>query len=120
MKIYNPTNRHSQTGLVLISLIIIMLILGVVAYTFVRIISTHRTGLQATESSLKAFYITEGALEIGKIFMANRWGTGTDVPLGTNINIFSNEPLGDGTFSLWITEANVGFVTFTATASVDY
>ena len=94
------TIRYPEAGLALISLVIVMLILGVVAYTFVTIISTHRYGFGVTESSLKAFYITEGALEIGKKYVVDRWATETDVPLGANFTIFINEPLGDGTFSL--------------------
>ncbi|MEA1928192.1 MAG: hypothetical protein U9N73_08280 [Candidatus Auribacterota bacterium] len=118
-KLKHIINRP-ESGLALISLIIVMLILGVVAYTFVTIISTHRTGFPVTESSLKAFYITEGALEIGKKYVADRWATETTVALGPDFCIFTNESLGDGTFSLWVTESDVGFVTFTATADVNY
>jgi len=109
-----------ENGLALISLVIIMLILGVVAYTFVNIISTHKYGFGVSESSLKAFYITEGALEIGKKYVADRWATETTAVMGANFTIFTNETLGDGTFSLWVTQSEVNFVTFTANANVSY
>ena len=120
MKNIKQRINYQESGLALVSLIIVMLILGVVAYTFVSIVSTHRTGFPVTESSLKAFYITEGALEIGKKYVADRWGTETDVAMGANFTIFTNETLGDGTFSLWVTQSEVNFVTFTANANVSY
>lgn len=120
MRKLKKTTNYSESGLALVSLIIVMLILGVVGYTFLTIISTHRYGFTVTESSLKAFYITEGGLEIGKKYIVDRWATETTVALGADFTIFTNEPMGDGTFSLWVTESDVGFVTFTATANVNY
>jgi len=120
MKKFKQITNYQESGLALISLVFVMLILGVIAYTFVTIISTHRYGFTVTESSLKTFYITEGALEIGKKYVVDRWATETTVALGANFTIFTNESLGDGTFSLWVTESDVGFVTFTANANVTY
>ncbi len=120
MKKDNHIIRHQEAGIALIALLAIMLILGVVTYAFVSIISTHRYSSIAAYSSLKTRYITEGALQIGKKYVRDRWSTGTTVPLGANFTILTDEPLGDGTFSVWVSETDIGFATFTAYATVSY
>lgn len=120
MKEKSYNRFDAEKGLALLALIVLMLILGLVAYTFVSIVSTHRYGSQIPNTSLQAFYITEGALEIGKKFVKDRWGTGTDVPLGADFTIFTDEPMGDGTFSVWASESDLGFATFTAAGNVAY
>lgn len=97
-----------------------MLVLGLVAYTFVSIVSTHRHAAAVPHSSLKAFYISEGALEIGKKFVADRWATETDVILGTSFAIYTDQTLGEGTFAVWVTETDLGFATFTSYGYVPY
>jgi hypothetical protein len=125
-------NKHAirgpETGLALVSLIIVMLILGVVGYTFVTIVSTHRYGLEVTESSLKAFYIKEGAFRLGQKYIKDL-GDPVDpdrepeiLPLLDEF-IFIDEPMGDGTFSVWITQTDIvafRYSDITATANVPY
>ncbi|MFH1039074.1 MAG: hypothetical protein V1789_10460 [PVC group bacterium] len=115
--------RHiigEERGLALLSLIIIMLILGVVAYTFVNMITTTQSSAVFANKSLGAFYITEGALQIGKKYVAEYWATETTVPLGMDFCIFSDEPLGNGTFSVWVNMSEITYATFTASGSVSY
>ena len=106
MKKPKPTIRYQESGLALISLIIVMLILGVVGYTFVSIISTHRFGFKTAESSMKAFYIKEGAFQLGKKYI-NDLGDPIDYPVLENYPLFTDEPMGDGTFSIWITQTDI-------------
>lgn len=101
-----------EEGFLLLALIIVILILGVLAYAFVNIISTHQVASPAGLGSMKALYIKEGALEIGQMFVADYWAWAEanqiGEPLGENVNIFTDEPLGDGYFSLWVTETEIG------------
>ena len=122
MKKNKPTTRYPEAGLALISLVIVMLILGVVAYTFVTIISTHRYGFVVTESSLKAFYIKEGAFQIGHKYI-NDLGDPADYSPRVNFAILTDASMGDGTFSIWVSQTDVGgrrYSNFTATANVAY
>ena len=122
MKMNKQTIRHSEAGLALISLIIVMLILGVVAYTFVSIISTHRYGFGVTESSVKAFYIKEGAFQLGQKYIKDL-GDPDEYYTLVNYDIFVYEPMGDGTFSVWVSQTDVGgrrYSDFNATANVTY
>lgn len=117
MKRMPNTASRRETGLALLALVFIMLILGMVGYTFISIISSHRISISDTGRSIKTFYIREGALEIGQQFVADYWATHT-VPLGPDILVFSNEPLGDGTFSLWVTMTDIMEADFEVSAIV--
>ena len=122
MKTKEMTIRHRESGLALISLIIVMLILGVVAYTFVSIISTHRYGFGVTESSVKAFYIKEGAFQLGQKYIKDL-GDPDEYYALVDYAVFVDEPMGDGTFSVWVSQTDVGgrrYSDFNATANVTY
>jgi hypothetical protein len=122
MKTKKMTIRHRESGLALISLIIVMLILGVVAYTFVSIISTHRYGFGVTESSVKAFYIKEGAFQLGQKYIKDL-GDPDEYYALVDFAIFIDEPMGDGTLSVWVSQTDVGgrrYSDFNATANVTY
>ena len=62
----NPT-EHLEDGFALLALLAVMIILGIVDYTFVNIISTERAASGMQYNSVKAFHITEGGLEVGRI-----------------------------------------------------
>ena len=116
----SPTNstEHSENGLVLVALIAIMLIIGIVAYTFVNIISTQLETQAAPFNSVKAFYITEGALEIGKKYISDQNG----VPPGWapgSLMLFDDESMGDGTFDLTINWPATGSITLNAIGNVN-
>jgi len=123
MKTKEMTIQHRESGLALISLIIVMLILGVVAYTFVSIISTHRYGFGVTESSVKAFYIKEGAFQLGQKYCSDR-NPVADYDPQVNFRLFTDEPMGDGTFSVWVSQTDdpsgIRWTTFSTTANVSY
>ena len=106
MKINKPTIRNSEAGLALISLVFVMLILGVVGYTFVSIISTHRYGFTVTESSMKAFYIKAGAEQLGKKYIKDL-ADPMDYAALENFPLFIDEPMGDGIFSVWIDQTDI-------------
>ncbi len=119
MKTKRTRKNNHEAGLALLALLAIMIILGIVGYTFVNIISTEQIISGAQYNSTKAFYITEGALEIGKKYVFDQEGVTPD--WAPDADIFDDEPLGDGTFDLrmyW--PDNPGeFINFTATAEVD-
>ena len=126
MQTIKQTIRPSEAGLALISLIIVMLILGVVAYAFVTIISTHRFGFTVTESSLKSLYIEEGAFQLAKKYIKDR-GDPVDYPVvddyADGVPTFSNEPMGDGTFTVWIRQTDIvafRYSNIKTTANVPY
>ena len=123
MQASKQTIRSSEAGLALISLVFVMLILGVVAYTFVSIISTHRYGFGVTESSIKAFYIKEGAFQLGQKYIKDLGDPDTYDPL-VDERIFTDEPMGDGTFSVWVSQTDdpsgIRWTTFSTTANVSY
>jgi len=122
MKTTKMTIRHRESGLALISLIIVMLILGVVGYTFVSIISTHRYGFGVTESSMKAFYIKEGAFQLGQKYIKDL-GDPDEYYVLVDYAIFVDAPMEDGTFSVWVSQTDVGgrrYSDFNATANVTY
>jgi hypothetical protein len=116
----NKTHRKLKTGesgLALIALVAIIVILGVVSYTFVSIISSHRLASTEPYKALKALYITEGALEIGKKYVSDRGGTAP--PWAPDTVLFNHQSMGDGNFTLavhWPTGST--FVNFTALAEV--
>ncbi|MDP8215073.1 MAG: hypothetical protein RAO92_04095 [Candidatus Euphemobacter frigidus] len=112
--------KNSENGLALVALIAIMLIIGIVAYTFVNIISTQLISQEAPFNSIKSFYITEGALEIGKKYISDQNGTRpAGWPPDTVIPLYDDEPMGDGTFDLSINWPATGSITLNATANVD-
>jgi len=120
MKKFNRQSFDAEKGLALLALIVIMLILGLVAYTFVNIVSTHQYASQVPHTSLQAFYLTEGALEIGKKYVDQIWDS-QSYPTWYNQTLYYEVPLGDGTFSVWVTGTSMdGFVEFDASGDVSY
>jgi hypothetical protein len=114
----NPVNINREHGLALISLVIIMLILGVIAYAFVGIISVHRFSSIQLTNSIKSFYISEGALEMGKKFLSDQ--AGGPPSWAPHTILYSNEPLGDGYFSLEVTwDESSGFYSFTSSGEIN-
>ena len=91
----------------MIALIAVMGVLGVVAYTFISIISTQRYVEVAQYNAMKAFYIAEGAVPIGKKYYFN-WYKETDAPPAWAVattgyhRFYDDKDLGDGTFDLWV------------------
>ncbi|MDP8234832.1 MAG: hypothetical protein P9M08_00460 [Candidatus Erginobacter occultus] len=112
-------NRQNQeNGFSLIALVIIILILGVVAYTFVGIISTHRLSSIELYNSMKAFYLTEAALEVGKQYLSDE--VGGPPAWAPHTVLYSNEPLGDGSYSLTVYwDQASGFFSFTASGEIN-
>ncbi len=110
---------NREAVVLLLALVFIILILGIAAYTFVSVVSTHRLAAPATVNTMKALYIKEAAFEIGHKYVAEYWATGTTVPLGQDIAVFSNEPLGDGHFSLWVTMTDIRVADFRVSATVE-
>ena len=118
MKITRKDYSRREGGFLLLALIFIILVLGVIAYVFVNIISTHRFAAPEGIAAMKALYIKEAGLEIGHQYVADYWATKTTVPLGENINIFSDEPLGEGYFSVWVTMTDIRVADFEVSATV--
>ena len=117
MSVENKIYRNNETGLALIALVAIIVILGVISYAFVNIVSRHRLASTEPYKALKAFYITEGALEIGKKYVSDQGGTAP--PWAPDTVLFNHQTMGDGTFTLaihWPTGST--FVNFTASAEV--
>ncbi len=114
-RINSRINRGRERGIALLALIFIILALGLVAYTFVNILSSHRIAGPGTASTMKAFYLKEGALEIGQRYVAECWAAGTAPALG---EVFPERPAGDGVISLWVTGADLLSVDLEAEATV--
>ncbi len=113
---YNRKNQ--ERGFSLIALVIIILILGVVAYSFVGIISTHRLSTIEIYNSTKAFYLSEAALEVGKKYLSDQVGGPPD--WAPHTVLYSNEPLGDGSYSLTVYwDQASGFFSFTASGELN-
>ena len=108
---------HQETGLVLLALIAIMLILGIIGYTFVSIVSTERESAAAPYDSIKAIYITEGALEIGKKYISDQGGVSPN--WAPNTDLYVNWPLGDGAFWINMTWPATGSITLSVTGNVN-
>ena len=103
----------------LLALVGIILILGIVGYTFVSIVSTERKASVGVYNSMKAFYINEGALEIAKKYIHDQNAIAPD--WAPNTDLFVDEVMGDGTFDLsmyWPANPSE-FINFTAVAEVD-
>lgn len=113
------TTAHirNEHGMALVGLVIIIVILAIVAYGLVASMTAHQQTSSLPFNSLKAFYLSEGALEIGKKYIVDQEG---ETPgWAPDTDLFIDEPLGDGTINLAIHwESGVTFVTFTASASV--
>ncbi len=107
-----------QAGFLLLALVFVILVLGVAGYAFINVVSTHRLSAPGSASTMKALYIKEAAFEIGHQYVAEYWTTGTTVPLGQDVLVFSNEPLGDGSFSLWVTMTDIRVADFRVSATV--
>ncbi len=118
MKVAPGKQARREEGFLLLALIFIILVLGVIAYVFVNIISTHRLAAPEGIAAMKALYIKEAGLEIGHQYVADYWATGTTTPLGENINLFSDEPLGEGYFSVWVTMTDIRVADFEVSATV--
>ncbi len=113
-------NPARQQGLALISLVIIMLVLGVIAYAFVGIISSHHFSTVEIYNSTRAFYISEGALQLGKKVISDEVASGNISSWGSHTVLFTDEPLGEGTFSLSVFwDQGSDFFTFTASARIN-
>jgi len=111
------TPAGKEQGLALLAVIAIIIILGVVASAFVTQIIAHRQTAASPLNSLKAFYLSEGALEIGKKYIVDR--EGQEPAWSPTTELFVDEALGEGTFSLSINwESGSTFVSFTASAAV--
>ena len=110
---------HHESGMMLLALVAIMLILGIVGYTFVSIVSTERKASVGMYSSMKAFYINEGVLEIAKKYIHDQ--NGVAPAWAPDADLFINEAMGDGTFDLsmyWPANPSE-FINFTAVAEVN-
>ena len=95
--------------MMLMALVAIILILGIVGYTFVSIVSTERKATVGVYSSMKAFYINEGALEIAKKYIYDQGGVKPD--WAPNTDLYVNCPLGYGAFWVNMTWPNSGSIT---------
>lgn len=109
--------RRSERGVALLGAIAVIIILGLITLAFVAQMTTHRQTSSTPINSLKAFYLSEGALEIGKKYIFDQQGVAPAWAPGTEL--FVDEPLGDGTFSLSIYwEEDSTFASFTASATL--
>ena len=103
--------------MMLMALVAIILILGIVGYTFVSIVSTERKAMVGVYSSIKAFYITEGTLEIAKKYIYDQGGVKPD--WAPNTDLYVNWPLGDGTFWVNMTWPDSGSIIISVGADVN-
>lgn len=111
------SRQKQESGFSLIALIAIMLILGVVAYAFVGIISTHRLSSIELYNSMKAFYLAEAGLELGKKYLTE---LGEKPAWAPHTLLYSNEPLGEGTFSLEVyLDQSTNFFSFTSSGKIN-
>lgn len=111
MKIAEDNPFPRERGSLLLALIFIILILGVVAYAFVNIISSHRLAISDAGRSIKTLYIREAALEIGQEYVATYywtayWSEHTE-PIVPWQPICVNQALGDGQFSVSFAMTNL-------------
>lgn len=107
----------SERGVALLGAIAVIVILGLITLAFVAQMTAHRQTASTPVRSLKAFYISEGALEIGKKYIFDQQGVSPAWAPVTDL--FVDEPLGEGTFSLNIYwEDSSTFASFTASAAL--
>ena len=102
----------------LLALIAIMLILGMIGYAFVGIVSTHRTSIAAQDKSVKALYLAESGLQIANQWLWNHQTEVKSWTSPTSVEIHTDEPLGDGTFSATVIYEGDTFYSFTASGDV--
>ena len=107
-----------EAGMALLALLAIMLILGMIAYSFVGIVSTHRTGIAAQDRSVKSLYLAESGLQIGNQWLYDNPTLVSAWPEYTSVEIYTDEPLGAGTFSMTVIHAGSTFYAFTASGNV--
>jgi hypothetical protein len=110
----------------ILALISVMVVVGLLAAALVTIVSTHRYSSAVPDSSVKAFYIAEGGLEIGKKYVSAMWDAHSTPSWAEDIEeyyyLYVNEPLGDGTFDLgihWGTDIEEGFASFVSYGHVN-
>ena len=107
-RLTREATNQGEPGLALIALLVIVLVLGVIVYAFSSMIASHQMAAESGYNAMKAFYIKEGALELGMKFVVDRWAAAESYDsyeqLGADYLIFDNEPMGEGTFSIWATE----------------
>ncbi len=116
-KLKQQSSKDRQEGMALLGVVAIIIILSLVTLAFIAQITAHHQTSSNPVNSLKAFYISEGALEIGKKYIVDQEGNTPDWSPYTEL--FADEALGDGTFSLSIFwEDGTTFVSFTAEADV--
>ncbi len=120
MKTASDRQFKREAGFLLLALIFIILILGVVAYAFVNITSSHRMAISDAGRSIKTLYIREAALEIGQEYVATYywtayWADHTD-PIQPWQPICINQALGDGQFSVSFAMTNL----FEPSPAVDF
>lgn len=111
MKTASDRTFSRERGSLLLALIFIILILGVVAYAFVNIISSHRMAISDAGRSIKTLYIREAALEIGQEYVATYywttyWADHTN-PIAPWQTICVNQTLGEGEFSVSFAMTNL-------------
>lgn len=91
----------------MIALIAVMMVLGVVAYTFISILTTQCYVEVAQYDAMKAFYIAEGAVPIGKKYYFNWYSQTQAAPAWAEATtgyylFYDDKTLGDGAFDLWV------------------
>ena len=103
--------QKAENGFAIIALVAVILVLGLVAYSFMSIISTQRYASSAQPISAQAFYLAESGLEIGKKYYSDFWrdtaahSSTSDEPVWASTTyyfLYQSEPLGNGSFDLGV------------------
>lgn len=117
-------SRSSGMGIIVILAVIV--VVGLLAGALVTIVSTHRVSLSVPDQSVKAFYLAEGGLEVGKKYVSVMWDAKTEPSWAGSTDgyyfLYVGEPLGEGTFDLgvhWGTGTEEGFASFVSYGHVD-
>lgn len=115
-----------QSGMAILALVSVMVVVGLLAAAMIAIVSEHQYSASVPDSSMKAFYLAEGGLEIGKKFVSVMWDAGTDPSWAGSTDgyyfLYLGEPLGDGTFDLgvhWGTGTEDGYASFVSYGHAD-
>ncbi len=122
-----PTERSKPTaGMGIIVILAVIVVVGLLAGALVTIVSTHQTALSVPDQSVKAFYLAEGGLEVGKKYVSVMWDAKTDPSWAGSTDgyyfLYMGEPLGEGTFDLgvhWGIGTEEGFASFVSYGHVD-
>ena len=122
-----PTERSvSSSGMGIIVILAVIVVVGLLAGALVTIVSTHRRALSVPDQSVKAFYLAEGGLEIGKKYVSVMWDDHSDPSWAGSTDgyyfLYIGEPLGEGTFDLgvhWGTGTEEGFASFVSYGHVE-